>query len=270
MSWLLKSKRLQSAANANGTSNNSSTNNNGNNTGSNINSIYSLGSSNLSNSSLSSSTTTGLGQQQYGGNSSSINLSTTSLSLPFSQSNINTSSSTINLLHPSTTNNHLDAGEDMVRSYAAASSQLETQKTAFMRWVNFQLSANNPSYVPMTSIERDLRDGKRLIALLEAVSQEPLKPERGNMRIHQMANVSKALQFLDKRTDEGLGTVGNEDIVDGNVKLTLGLVWIIIYRFQIQQMANTVAELYPFLAAGDDLVSFFLVILFIVCFPTTS
>ncbi|KAF9126035.1 actinin alpha 2 [Mortierella sp. 14UC] len=141
----------------------------------------------------------------------------------------------------------------MVRSYAAASSQLETQKTAFMRWVNVKLSTNNPTYVPMHSIERDLRDGKRLIALLEAVSKEPLKPERGNMRIHQMANVSKALAFLEKRTDEGLGTVGNEDIVDGNVKLTLGLVWIIIYRFQIQQMANTVAELYPFLAAGDDL-----------------
>ncbi|KAF9149269.1 actinin alpha 2 [Linnemannia schmuckeri] len=256
MSWLLKSKRLQSAghgANTNGTSNNSTHTNNGNNTGNNVNSIYSLGSSNLSNSSLSGSTTTGLGQQQYGGNSSNINLSTTSLSLPFSQSNINISSSTINLLHTSTTNNHLDAGEDMVRSYTAASSQLETQKTAFMRWVNVQLSANNPSYMPMTSIERDLRDGKRLIALLEAVSQEPLKPERGNMRIHQMANVSKALAFLEKRTDEGLGTVGNEDIVDGNVKLTLGLVWIIIYRFQIQQMANTVAELYPFLAAGDDL-----------------
>ncbi|KAF9095586.1 actinin alpha 2 [Mortierella sp. AD031] len=251
MSWLLKSKRLQSAGHgANTNSANSSTSNNGNNTG---NSIYSLGSSNFSNSSLTSSTTTGLGQQQYGGNSGNLNLSTTSLSLPFSSTNTNTSSSNINLLHNSNTNNHLDAGEDMVRSYAAASSQLETQKTAFMRWVNFQLSANNPSYVPMTSIERDLRDGKRLIGLLEVVSQEPLKPERGNMRIHQMANVSKALAFLEKRTDEGLGTVGNEDIVDGNVKLTLGLVWIIIYRFQIQQMANTIAELYPFLAAGDDL-----------------
>ncbi|KAK3847288.1 MAG: hypothetical protein J3R72DRAFT_352537, partial [Linnemannia gamsii] len=66
------------------------------------------------------------------------------------------------------------------------------------RWVNVQLSANNPAYVPMTSIERDLRDGKRLIALLEVVSKEPLKPERGNMRIHQMANVSKALAFLEK------------------------------------------------------------------------
>ncbi|ORZ12121.1 calponin homology domain-containing protein, partial [Lobosporangium transversale] len=63
------------------------------------------------------------------------------------------------------------------------------------------------------------------------------------MRIHQMANVSKALSFLEKKTDEPLGRIGNEDIVDGNVKLTLGLIWIIIYRFQIQTIANNMTEL---------------------------
>ncbi|KAG0047175.1 actinin alpha 2 [Gryganskiella cystojenkinii] len=130
----------------------------------------------------------------------------------------------------------------MVRQFAA--SQIDTQKTAFMRWVNVQL-AKTTTYVPMATIEKDLRDGKRLIGLLEVISNEPLKPERGNMRIHQMANVSKALSFLEKKTDEPLGSIGNEDIVDGNVKLTLGLIWIIIYRFQIQHVANTMTEFYP-------------------------
>ncbi|KAF9924499.1 actinin alpha 2 [Linnemannia zychae] len=138
--------------------------------------------------------------------------------------------------------NHLDASEDMVRQFAA--SQTDTQKTAFMRWVNVQL-ATTTTYGPMTTIEKDLKDGKRLIGLLEVVSKEPLKPEKGNMRIHQMANVSKALSFLEKKTDEPLQSIGNEDIVDGNVKLTLGLIWIIIYRFQIQQIANTMTEYYP-------------------------
>lgn len=138
--------------------------------------------------------------------------------------------------------NHLEASEDMVRQFAA--SQIDTQKTAFMRWVNVQL-ATTTAYSPMTTIEKDLKDGKRLIGLLEVVSKEPLKPERGNMRIHQMANVSKALSFLEKKTDEPLQSIGNEDIVDGNVKLTLGLIWIIIYRFQIQHIANTMTEIYP-------------------------
>ncbi|KAK5814876.1 calponin homology domain-containing protein, partial [Linnemannia elongata] len=96
-----------------------------------------------------------------------------------------------------------------------AASQIDTQKTAFMRWVNVQL-ATTTAYSPMTTIEKDLKDGKRLIGLLEVVSKEPLKPERGNMRIHQMANVSKALSFLEKKTDEPLQSIGNEDIVDGN------------------------------------------------------
>ncbi|KAF9918328.1 hypothetical protein BX616_009343 [Lobosporangium transversale] len=139
---------------------------------------------------------------------------------------------------------HLEGGEDIVRQSAPAASQTDTQKTAFMRWVNVHL-ATTTTYGPMTSIEKDLRDGKRLVGLLEVVSKEPLKPERGNMRIHQMANVSKALSFLEKKTDEPLGRIGNEDIVDGNVKLTLGLIWIIIYRFQIQTIANNMTELYP-------------------------
>ncbi|KAF9109174.1 Spectrin beta chain, non-erythrocytic 5 [Mortierella sp. AM989] len=203
MSWLLTSRRLQSAGPNN--------------------SIYSQSSNNLSSSSLSSN-----------------NLSNVSLTL-----NNNGSSTSSSAQFP---HHHLDAGEDMVRQFAA--SQLDTQKTAFMRWVNDKLAAT-PNFVPMTSIDRDLRDGKRLIALLEIVSKEPLKPERGNMRIHQMANVSKAIAFLEKRTDEPLGTIGNEDIVNGNLKLTLGLVWIIIYRFQIQQIANTMAESYPSLSIDD-------------------
>lgn len=211
MSWLLKSKRLQSAGN--------------NTTG-----IYSLG----SNSNTSGSSFTNNNHNTGNGSSSNLLNNTPSHSLFLHQH----LSSSNNLHH------HLDAGEDMVRQFAA--SQLDTQKTAFMRWVNVQL-ANTP-YTPMAAIEKDLRDGKRLIGLLEAVSKEPLKPERGNMRIHQMANVSKALAFLEKRTDDTLGTIGNEDIVDGNIKLTLGLVWIIIYRFQIQQIANNMAELYPILA----------------------
>ncbi|KAF9331170.1 hypothetical protein BG006_005964 [Podila minutissima] len=220
MSWLLKSKRLQSAGN--------------NTTG-----IYSLG----SNSNTSGSSFSNNNNNYSTGNGSSNNLLNSAPSHSFF---LHQHLSSNNLHH------HLDAGEDMVRQFAA--SQLDTQKTAFMRWVNVQL-ANTP-YTPMAAIEKDLRDGKRLIGLLEAVSKEPLKPERGNMRIHQMANVSNALAFLEKRTDDALGTIGNEDIVDGNIKLTLGLVWIIIYRFQIQQIANNMAELYPILAEdmmdGED------------------
>ncbi|KAI8360093.1 calponin homology domain-containing protein [Mortierella sp. GBAus27b] len=135
-----------------------------------------------------------------------------------------------------------ESSEDVLRQPAA--SQTTTQKTAFMRWMNVKLESV-PDFKPMTSIEKDLRDGKRLVALMEVVGKEPLRPERGNTRIHQMANVAKARAVVEKKMNEPLRSIGNEDIVDGNVKRTLGLIWNIIYYFQVQDIANTMGEQYP-------------------------
>lgn len=52
------------------------------------------------------------------------------------------------------------------------------------------------------------------------------------MRIHCLENVDKALQFL-KEQRVHLENVGSHDIVDGNHRLTLGLIWTIILRFQV-------------------------------------
>lgn len=52
------------------------------------------------------------------------------------------------------------------------------------------------------------------------------------MRIHCLENVDKALQFLrDQRVH--LENMGSHDIVDGSPRLTLGLIWTIILRFQV-------------------------------------
>lgn len=57
------------------------------------------------------------------------------------------------------------------------------------------------------------------------------------MRIHSLENVDKALQFL-KEQRVHLENVGSHDIVDGNHRLTLGLIWTIILRFQVEQEGN--------------------------------
>ncbi|PIK36831.1 beta chain spectrin-like protein [Apostichopus japonicus] len=62
------------------------------------------------------------------------------------------------------------------------------------------------------------------------------KPTKGKMRIHCLENVDKALQFLkDKRVH--MENMGSHDIVDGSHRLTLGLIWTIILRFQIQDIS---------------------------------
>lgn len=53
------------------------------------------------------------------------------------------------------------------------------------------------------------------------------------MRIHCLENVDKALQFL-KEQRVHLENMGSHDIVDGNHRLTLGLIWTIILRFQVR------------------------------------
>lgn len=76
-----------------------------------------------------------------------------------------------------------------------------------------------------------------LLKLLEILSGERLpKPTKGKMRIHCLENVDKALQFLSKEQKVHLENMGSHDIVDGSMRLTLGLIWTIILRFQIQDI----------------------------------
>lgn len=73
--------------------------------------------------------------------------------------------------------------------------------------------------------------------LLEVISGETLpKPDRGKMRFHKIANVNKALDFIASKGVK-LVSIGAEEIVDGNVKMTLGLIWTIILRFAIQDIS---------------------------------
>nr|XP_047287785.1 alpha-actinin-1 isoform X7 [Homo sapiens]XP_047287788.1 alpha-actinin-1 isoform X7 [Homo sapiens]XP_054232826.1 alpha-actinin-1 isoform X7 [Homo sapiens] len=73
--------------------------------------------------------------------------------------------------------------------------------------------------------------------LLEVISGERLaKPERGKMRVHKISNVNKALDFIASKGVK-LVSIGAEEIVDGNVKMTLGMIWTIILRFAIQDIS---------------------------------
>jgi len=60
------------------------------------------------------------------------------------------------------------------------------------------------------------------------------RPTKGKMRIHCLENVDKALQFLREQRVH-LENMGSHDIVDGNPRLSLGLIWTIILRFQVRK-----------------------------------
>uniref|UniRef100_A0A3Q4I0U0 Calponin-homology (CH) domain-containing protein n=1 Tax=Neolamprologus brichardi TaxID=32507 RepID=A0A3Q4I0U0_NEOBR len=127
-----------------------------------------------------------------------------------------------------TVNNRWD--DDWDNENSSAHEREAVQKKTFTKWVNSHLSRVS---CRITDLYMDLRDGRMLIKLLEVLSGERLpKPTKGRMRIHCLENVDKALQFL-KEQRVHLENMGSHDIVDGNHRLTLGLIWTIILRFQV-------------------------------------
>ncbi|XP_015906702.2 microtubule-actin cross-linking factor 1, isoforms 1/2/3/4 isoform X2 [Parasteatoda tepidariorum] len=106
------------------------------------------------------------------------------------------------------------------------------QKKTFTKWVNKHLKKANREIFDLFD---DLRDGLNLISLLEVLSSEKLPREKGVLRFHKLQNVQIALDFLRYRKIK-LVNIRAEDIVDGNPKLTLGLIWTIILHFQISDI----------------------------------
>ncbi|XP_015782540.1 alpha-actinin isoform X2 [Tetranychus urticae] len=108
------------------------------------------------------------------------------------------------------------------------------QRKTFTAWCNSHL---RKAGTQIENIEEDFRNGLKLMLLLEVISGESLpKPDRGKMRFHKIANVNKALDFIASKGVR-LVSIGAEEIVDGNVKMTLGLIWTIILRFAIQDIS---------------------------------
>ncbi|CAJ1061993.1 plectin isoform X13 [Xyrichtys novacula] len=106
------------------------------------------------------------------------------------------------------------------------------QKKTFTKWVNKHLIKSQRH---VSDLYEDLRDGHNLISLLEVLSGESLPREKGRMRFHKLQNVQIALDFLRHRQVK-LVNIRNDDIADGNPKLTLGLIWTIILHFQISDI----------------------------------
>ncbi|XP_068794941.1 utrophin isoform X5 [Struthio camelus] len=117
----------------------------------------------------------------------------------------------------------------------------DVQKKTFTKWINARFSkSGNP---PIKDMFTDLKDGRKLLDLLEGLTGKPLPKERGSTRVHALNNVNRVLQVLHQNNVE-LVNIGGTDIVDGNHKLTLGLLWSIILHWQVKDvMKNIMSDL---------------------------
>ncbi|KAL6061848.1 Calponiny domain-containing protein [Balamuthia mandrillaris] len=108
---------------------------------------------------------------------------------------------------------------------------VDVQKKTFTRWCNQFLAERR---LKVEDLQKDLGDGLNLVNLLEIISSKSLGRfnKKPTTRYHYLENNSCALNFI---KSEGLQLVGigPEDVVDGKLKLILGLIWTLILRYQI-------------------------------------
>ncbi|XP_023135600.2 dystrophin isoform X5 [Amphiprion ocellaris] len=111
------------------------------------------------------------------------------------------------------------------------------QKKTFTKWINAQFSKTGKTSIK--DMFSDLRDGRKLLDLLEGLTGTVLTKERGSTRVHSLNNVNKVLQVLHQNNVD-LVNIGGTDIVDGNHKLTLGLIWSIILHWQVKDVMKDI------------------------------
>ncbi|KAB0797522.1 hypothetical protein PPYR_08515 [Photinus pyralis] len=108
---------------------------------------------------------------------------------------------------------------------------VEIQANTFRNWVNEHL----PTNLRVRDLSQDLCSGVTLCALVEALQGHPIKPSWNKRPVnqhHYLENVTAALHAIEQDGVK-LVNIGNVDIVNGNLKLILGLIWSLIVRYQI-------------------------------------
>uniref|UniRef100_A0A4W3HNV9 Utrophin n=1 Tax=Callorhinchus milii TaxID=7868 RepID=A0A4W3HNV9_CALMI len=113
----------------------------------------------------------------------------------------------------------------------------DVQKKTFTKWLNARFTKSGKP--PIKDLFAELRDGRKLLDLLEGLTGKPLTKERGTTRVHALNNVNRVLQVLHQNNVE-LVNIGGTDIVDGNHKLTLGLLWNIILHWQVKDIMKAI------------------------------
>uniref|UniRef100_A0A8C5NYY1 Spectrin repeat containing, nuclear envelope 1 n=1 Tax=Jaculus jaculus TaxID=51337 RepID=A0A8C5NYY1_JACJA len=124
------------------------------------------------------------------------------------------------------------------------------QKRTFTKWINSHLAKRKPPMV-VDDLFEDMKDGIKLLALLEVLSGQKLPCEQGRRvkRIHAVANIGTALKFLEGRKSVYRGSpiklvnINSTDIADGRPSIVLGLIWTIILYFQIEELTSNLPQL---------------------------
>jgi Ca2+-binding EF-hand superfamily protein len=119
-------------------------------------------------------------------------------------------------------------------AFAEQQRWVTVQQKTFTKWLNTKIEVRN---LEVKDLVKDLSDGVMLIHLLECLSHESLGryASKPKLRVQKFENANTALDFVKSRGIQ-MTNIGAEDVVDGNQKIVLGLIWTLILRFTISDI----------------------------------
>ncbi|KAG8126586.1 hypothetical protein E2320_021839, partial [Naja naja] len=98
----------------------------------------------------------------------------------------------------------------------------------------------HPSPSLILDLYSDIGKGHVLLDLLEVLSGQQLSREKGSNTFQRRSNIENALTFLKNRSLK-LINIHVADIIEGKPSIVLGLIWIIILHFHIEELAKALS-----------------------------
>ncbi len=112
----------------------------------------------------------------------------------------------------------------------------DIQISSFLKFINYHLSSKTEQKL-VKDLSQDLSNGHILIDLIEIFSSTKLKREHGRTRFHSLTNVQYVLDYLKLHMQHI--NISPHDIVSGNRKQILALLWIIMKIFDFPSFRIT-------------------------------
>ncbi|XP_059151967.1 filamin-C-like [Physella acuta] len=108
---------------------------------------------------------------------------------------------------------------------------LQIQKNTFTNWVNETLRDTG---VEVQELRTDLSDGVRLVALIESLTGHRISGtvSKPSNEFQKLQNITISLEAV-KTDGVKIVNIDSSDVLEGNQKLVLALIWQLILKYQI-------------------------------------
>lgn len=136
----------------------------------------------------------------------------------------------------------LEAGQSS--TVLLARDWMSVQQVTFTNWFNNRLGGSKSTYAgpKVTDLSISLYDGILLIKLLENLTAKKIKGyvKSPKFTAQVMVNLDLAFQHMSSEGIKLIG-IGSQNIVQGDLKRILGLVWTLIQKYQLRMRGTEVS-----------------------------